>query len=294
MKKTAHSDKDNSNAIIFKIFIILALFIFFIIATDERVTTVNYPISAPSHLHIEDKHKNIKIALITDLHSCYYGYRQHQLIDILKEEQPDIILLGGDIYDDKLPKGNTDSFLSQLHRLRAKNHIYYVNGNHELWLPKEEYEKLEQRIQQFGIKILHGEKATIPNTNIVVWGVADPDSGLFDAQLQRVGMSAQAEHFNILLSHRPEEVRAYIQYPFDLIVSGHAHGGQWRIPTLINGLFAPNQGFLPKYAGGEYVFHEMGRVQHLIVSRGLARESTRFIPRVFNRPEIVFIDLQQQ
>ena len=92
--------------------------------------------------------------------------------------------------------------------------------------------------------------------------------------------------FSVLLAHRPERIEDYLQYPFDLIVSGHAHGGQWRIPGILNGLLAPNQGFFPPYAGGQYDFADTT----LIVSRGLARESTR-IPRIFNRPELVVIDL---
>lgn len=79
----------------------------------------------------------------------------------------------------------------------------------------------------------------------------------------------------------------YQKYPFDLVLSGHAHGGQWRIPYLLNGLFAPNQGFFPKYAGGYY---QLGQLD-FIVSRGLARESTR-LPRLYNRPELVIVDVK--
>lgn len=92
--------------------------------------------------------------------------------------------------------------------------------------------------------------------------------------------------FTLLLAHRPEYIDHYLDYNFDLILSGHAHGGQWRLPGIINGLYAPNQGLFPKYAGGQYNIN--GTV--FIVSRGLSRESTR-IPRIFNRPELVIIDI---
>jgi len=94
------------------------------------------------------------------------------------------------------------------------------------------------------------------------------------------------EQFTLLLSHRPERIEDYLGYPFDLILSGHAHGGQWRLPGIVNGLYAPNQGLFPKYAGGRYDFEDTA----FLVSRGLARESTK-IPRVFNRPELVVVDL---
>ena len=91
----------------------------------------------------------------------------------------------------------------------------------------------------------------------------------------------------MLLSHRPERVEDYLAYDFDLVLSGHAHGGQWRLPGLVNGLLAPDQGFFPAYAGGLYRLDEN---TDLVVSRGLARESTR-VPRIFNPPELVIIDV---
>lgn len=89
-----------------------------------------------------------------------------------------------------------------------------------------------------------------------------------------------------MLAHRPEYFPLYAKMGFDMALCGHAHGGQWRLPSLINGIYAPNQGFLPEYAGG--IYHSAATT--MIVSRGLARESTR-IPRLFNRPELVIIDL---
>lgn len=106
--------------------------------------------------------------------------------------------------------------------------------------------------------------------------------------LQRASSDIDPRAFTVLLAHRPERIDKYAATgDFDLVVSGHAHGGQVRIPGLINGLFAPNQGFFPKYAGGQY---EVDGTT-LVVSRGLARESTR-IPRVFNRPELVLVEIQ--
>ena len=93
--------------------------------------------------------------------------------------------------------------------------------------------------------------------------------------------------YTILLAHRPEYYETYCNYSFDLVLCGHAHGGQWRIPYLINGLYAPNQGIFPKYAGGRYD----GDKTTMIVSRGLDIETT-WVPRIFNRPELVIIDLQ--
>lgn len=104
-----------------------------------------------------------------------------------------------------------------------------------------------------------------------------------------MGKDLDKKQFNLLLAHRPENAEKYFEYDFDAVLSGHSHGGQFRIPFIMNGFYAPNQGFLPELAGGMYDFG--GR--KLVVSRGLARESTR-IPRIFNRPELVLVNLMPQ
>jgi predicted MPP superfamily phosphohydrolase len=105
----------------------------------------------------------------------------------------------------------------------------------------------------------------------------------YGAQLENLSGIGSGEVFSILMSHRPERMEELLPLAPDLVVSGHAHGGQWRLPGLLeNGLLSPNQGLFPKYTNGEYFFGET----ELIVSLGLAREST-IIPRIFNRPEVV-------
>ena len=105
-------------------------------------------------------------------------------------------------------------------------------------------------------------------------------------QLKIVAEQMDSHNYTVLLSHRPELAELYQEYDFDLVLSGHAHGGQWIIPGILNGLYAPHQGIFPQYAGGRYDFES----QTMLVSRGLAREST-LAPRIFNRPEIVIIDI---
>ena len=91
----------------------------------------------------------------------------------------------------------------------------------------------------------------------------------------------------MLLCHFPEDIDYYRSFgKFDLILSGHAHGGQWRLPFSQNGLFSPGEGLFPKYSGGRFDFDDCT----MIVSRGLARIKT-VIPRIFNNPELVVIDL---
>ena len=106
----------------------------------------------------------------------------------------------------------------------------------------------------------------------------------FNRHLDAVKAQAKKDHFTVLLSHRPELFENYVSRAFDLVLCGHAHGGQWRIPGVLNGLYAPQQGLFPLYAGGKY---EKGSTT-MIVSRGLAKETTP-IPRIFNPPELVVV-----
>ncbi len=228
---------------------------------------------------------NIKIAFIADLHSCDYGKGQENLLKMLYAQEPDIILLGGDIVDDKLPRDKAEEFLAAI---SGQYPCFYVSGNHEFW--SGDIDNIKKMIRHYDIHVLEGENITIEvNGQVVeIFGLDDPEVGEneFSRQLEKCGENIDNSVFSILLSHRPELIGSYLNYDFDLILAGHAHGGQWRIPGIVNGLLAPNQGFFPKYAGGLYQFPNSS----MIVSRGLAKESTR-IPRIFNRPEIVMVNI---
>ena len=233
----------------------------------------------------------VRIALVTDLHSCRYGEHEAELIEAIDSQDPDIILLGGDIFDDKLPNDNTVDFLEGI---AGRYPVYYVTGNHEFWGGTDQYEVQMNILEEFDIPRLQGDVLTldINGNSIGLAGVDDYDGYLVDEDLilenQFVDayLNLDADSYNIILSHRPEYIDTYSAHNYDLALCGHAHGGQWRIPGILNGLYAPNQGLFPKYAGGLY--EEDGTT--MIVSRGLARESTR-LPRLYNRPELVIIDL---
>ena len=145
-------------------------------------------------------------------------------------------------------------------------------------------------IEEAGVTILDQNCTglTLNGQWINFCGIPDPYADVnTTTALTHAADSIRQEGYTILLAHRPELAEQYAAcHTFDLTVSGHAHGGQIRIPGIINGLYAPHQGWFPSYAGGLYTVHEMT----LIVSRGLARESTLF-PRIFNRPELVVVDL---
>lgn len=279
------------------VLLILAMFAF-----DTRLLVRKYSIEA------EEIETPIRIALVTDLHSCYYGENQSDLIDAIDAQNPDVILLGGDIFDDVKEDANTELFLAGI---AGRYPIYYVTGNHECWGGKYRFDKQMLILEKYSIPVLSGETEalTVNGETISLCGVDDPDvymvntdleqdsEGYIQAQTNKedtflahiaaVSDVAAEDSYTILLSHRPEYYETYTEYDFDLVLCGHAHGGQWRIPGILNGLYAPHQGIFPNYAGGRYDSEDMT----MIVSRGLARETTR-IPRIFNRPELVVIDLE--
>ena len=284
-------------------FVVLLIFVILCLAAfDSRMIVRRYDVDAT------EISTPVRVVLVTDLHSCDYGEGQKTLLDAVDECAPDLILLGGDIFDDEMDDANTEIFLAGI---AEKYGCYYVTGNHEYWSERDAFDAKMEILEKYGITILSGDCETIEvnGEKINLCGVDDPDSYMvrfdiaqapqgyaqaeiekihtFNQQLDEVKAMAQNEYFTILLSHRPELFENYVSRGFDLALCGHAHGGQWRIPWILNGLYAPNQGLIPPYAGGRY--DEDGTT--MIVSRGLARESTR-LPRIFNRPELVLVTIR--
>lgn len=229
----------------------------------------------------------IRMVLITDLHSCWYGEGQHSLISEIEKEEPDMVMLGGDIFDDVKGDDNARQLLTVL---VDKYPCFYVTGNHEFWSGRAD--EMKEYLESIGVTVLSGDCKTmeIKGVSIDICGVDDPTYMTMEEwkkQLDAAYEKTDESHVRILLSHRPEKVSVYEEYDFDLILSGHAHAGQFRIPLLNRGVYAPDQGFMAKYIDGTY---ELSNGSTLVVSRGLARESL-FLPRFFNHPQILSIDI---
>lgn len=260
--------------------VFLAALVLLLFACDARLRVVHYEVIT------NEAAAPVRLSVITDLHSCAYGEGQQTLLEAVEAQSPDIVLLVGDIVDDVLPEENAWVTIQALVKQWP---CFYVTGNHEWWT--RDAERICAEMEAYGVTVLRGEGAEVEveGQTLALWGIDDPDSGKSEAQLEEAGAQVSGEGIHILLAHRPERIQNYLKYPFDLIVSGHAHGGQWRLPGLINGLFAPNQGLFPEYAGGRYDFEDAV----FLVSRGLARETTK-LPRIFNRPELLTVDILPQ
>lgn len=258
-----------------KILLLLGFIAFIVIGLDQRLIVRRYRVDVPG---VEMQGR---LVLITDLHDCVYGQNQQELIDAVCAQQPDAVLLGGDIFGDKTENKNTEMFLRGI---AGKYPCYYVAGNHEHWGGEELYRSMLAFLSDLNITVLSWERTALELDGGRVWLCgADEARNAFD---RLKGLHPNDGQFTILLSHWPENFDLYVQAGYDLALSGHAHGGQWRLPFVMNGLYAPGQGFLPAFAGGMYTKDDTT----MIVSRGLARESTK-VPRFYNRPELVVVDL---
>lgn len=228
-----------------------------------------------------------KIVQLSDLHNCYFGTKEHNyLIERIKKINPDIVLLTGDFFDvDKY--NNSLMIVKELTKL-AK--VYFTAGGHEYHVP--EYLRIKHEMKRAGIIVLDNGQEEIKHEDgsICITGILDPTFYNKNIELMKKLMTEYDKEntFNILLSHRPDLIEEYFNYNYNLIFSGHAHGGQVRI--FNQGLYAPNQGILPKYTHGKYSNNKEN--QHLIINRGIGWHST-FV-KVNNRPEIVVCTLHSE
>lgn len=232
-----------------------------------------------------------RIAHISDLHNAEMGKDNGNLLVMLKEAKPDIIAITGDFIDSR----NTDIEIALQFAEKAA-HIapcYYVTGNHEAIVP--EYDEFRSGLTKLGIVVLEDERIDLKmnDETITLIGVNDPsfkfDDFFDDAELvmknQLRELVKKDDGFTLLLSHRPELFDLYVDSGIDLVLSGHTHGGQFRLP-FVGALVAPNQGLFPKYDAGLY----SAESTNMIVSRGIGNSIIPF--RINNRPEVILIELK--
>ncbi|HDR7471821.1 metallophosphoesterase [Bacillus toyonensis] len=234
--------------------------------------------------------KGYKILQISDLHNKKFGDNQDILIQKVKSINPDIIAITGDLIDSK--SYDEEISMQVIRELVKEYPVYFVTGNHEKWSGK--YNSLEKELKKNHVTVLRNEHVIIQKggQEINLLGIDDPEFNNRDINegsivkdaIVKAKIETQPNRYNVLLSHRPEFIEEYAEERIDLVFSGHAHGGQVRLP-FISGLVAPNQGVLPKYTAGLYKEQNTS----MVVSRGLGNS---IIPqRILNRPEIVVAQL---
>lgn len=298
-----------------------AAIIVFLYFQNNALTVSSFQLSS---VKLPQGLKDFTIVQLSDVHGKRFGDHQQRLVSKVANQQPNIIVVTGDLIDSR--RGGEAESLELMAEIVKLAPVYYVTGNHEYAYAR--YPELEKKLLELGVHVLRNEAESIPvgsrNGNgseagavaageIRLLGIDDPKFASFgghDAEAAEQNIQTAIKDFSdiaakkntdaatkaeagkqsveglytILLSHRPELFDVYVRAGIDLTFSGHAHGGQVRLP-FIGGLVAPGQGFLPVYDAGQYISGDT----NMLVSRGLGNS---VVPqRLFNRPDIVVVKL---
>lgn len=285
MNKAPKSSKKSKTIFIFLLIAVLLSACW--IAYDNRNIQVNELTIKSDNL--PEDFIGYRIAHVSDLHNTEFGKDNAQLLSSIRNSEPDIIVITGDIIDSR----HTDVQIARdfINNASEIAPVYYVTGNHEARVNEEN--RIDSISLNDNITLLHNENVFLEkdDSKIQLIGVDDPDYlSVYDNEEylnHELSKYADNNHFKILLSHRPELFGIYVNNNIDIVFSGHAHGGQFRLP-FIGGLYAPHQGFFPEYESGLYT----KKNTNLVVSRGLGNSIFPF--RINNPPEIIIITLKNK
>ena len=223
-----------------------------------------------------------RIVQISDLHNAAFGKENKKLLETIRSCSPDIIVITGDLVDSN--HTNVERAVAFVKEAVKIAPVYYVTGNHEYWLDPSENEQMMQGILAAGAYDLDDEAVRIEKGDSSFLLVGLDDQHLSDETLKNL-LQEQKNELSIVLAHEPQYLQNYANAGADLVLTGHAHGGQIRLP-FVGGIVAPDQGFLPEYTSGQYNSTDT----EMIVSRGLGNS---IIPvRLFNYPEVVCVELR--
>lgn len=270
------------------IFIVLVGLVWaFLHINNNWLQTTEYIIESE---RIPSSFDGMKIVQLSDLHDATFGDKQIKLVDKVKNLNPDFIFITGDLIDSNRYK--LQNSLDLVEQLTDFAEVFYVTGNHEVAV--NEVDEITGALESLGVFVLKNEAVTIEQNGeiLLIAGIEDPLMKVTDEtevavansiDIAMEGMPKNA--YTLLLSHRPEVFDIYVEKEMDVTFSGHAHGGQVRIPGL-GGVIAPGQGWFPIYTSGK---HEQGNTT-MFVSRGLGNSIIPF--RILNRPEIIAVTLK--
>lgn len=232
-----------------------------------------------THYEIENRKidRPFRIVHLSDLHAKCFGKKNCRLVNAVKKLRPDIIAFTGDIIH-LYRKPGEEAAIELMEQLVKIAPVYYVSGNHEMRY--KNYREFSKKLEDAGAIVLENQYVMTHGAALVGLGCAQlKNNTIFE-------ITPDFDTYKILLAHEPQFLRRYSRAGYDLVLSGHAHGGQWRIPFTDQGIYAPGQGLLPELTSGEHILGPT----HMIISRGLG--NSEFPLRINNRPEVVVIDLK--
>lgn len=266
-------------------FIVFLLILAFILLVYENV----FPVKTKYNIKCIGTSGKMKIVHLTDLQNTKYPSFYDKIARETEKSNPDYIVFTGDIIDRrKYNIKNAEQFIEKIEHIAP---IYFVTGNHEAWCGKDE--QVLNMLKKHGVICLRNESTALEKDGIIINLIGIDDVGYITREAmtneQKNMLVHQLESLkkgenNLLLTHRPERLNEYAKAGIWLVLCGHAHGGQFRLP-LIGALYAPHQGLFPKLVCN---MHEKNGTKE-IISRGLGSGFLQF--RTFNRPEIVEVNI---
>ena len=286
---------------ILKIVLVLLVIIILFITTEviisyKCLTVTNYKIKS------NKIKENMRIVLISDNHNNEFGQDNKRLIDKITDQNPDLILLDGDMINEEAD--NAETVIHLVKELKKSVPVYYALGNHEIGYLERKTSHLLNQLKRAGAIVLDQKykNIIIKGNKIRIGGLyeyafAVDDEGNISKERMKPNLRSfledfqSSDAFKIMMSHRPDSFifgQAADTWKIDLVVSGHAHGGQVILPGM-GGLYGADQGWFPKYVDG---IHHFKTVKNMIITRGLGSDKEK-LPRFNNIPEIVVIDLKK-
>lgn len=278
------------------VLIILIAILISVICSYFIIDVTKYSINSEK---IPSAFNGYKILQISDLHNISYGKDNSKLLKKVKEINPDIVVMTGDMINTN--SKNYSNFYSLSKEIAKDYTTYYIMGNHEMRLPWKNQIEIMQNLNSLDIKVLNNKEATISKDDeiIRIYGLHQPITTYKNVLKNNVETDFTLENmkqsfpvidnstFNILLSHSPFDFEIFSKWGADLVLSGHVHGGLVRLP-FIGGVLSPERTLLPKYDAGEYSYED----SKMIVSRGLGNGTINL--RIFNNPELCVIKLSSK
>lgn len=272
-------------------FVCFILFLIYFVYSNWQINVTTYEIHSDE---IPTSFKGFKIAQVSDLHNRDFGEGSNRLIKKIHAQNPDIVVLTGDMVSSK------DTYFTPIYQFitELSNHypIYYIVGNHEQALEEQKLTELKQFLSSNGVIILDNDFVTLEDgeDKIYLYGMwyhlmyyknAKDDSIHFGVEQMNKILSTKKEGFSIGLIHNPVYFHTYADWGMDLVLSGHMHGGIINVPFK-GGLLSPEIEFFPTFDAGYFTYKD----SQMIISRGLGDSIP--IPRLFNTPELVIIELK--
>ncbi len=270
----------------------LCYFLIIMVRDSRRFVTVTYQIPSSK------VHKKCRIVMLSDLHNKEYGIGNERLLKAIHTQNPDFILIAGDMLTANEEKTSYEEPLQFIRRLAEKYPIYYGMGNHEYRVKVykdaygDKYQQYTAELEKCGVRLLENERIFLPEYNIEICGLEierryykrlcrnEMDGTYIESLLGK----NREDCMEILIAHNPDYFKQYAKWGADLTLSGHVHGGVVRLPFL-GGVISPAMRLFPKYDGG--IFHEYGKT--MILGRGLGMHT---IPiRIWNPGELVVVEI---